>query len=93
MERRQEGRTQGRHEDMDVQTSKLAMAAQKTIQTLQGMLKDQKQELDYKEQRIEEVIQESKKHKEKDTLEIQRLQSALMRHERDADQRRADLAT
>ncbi len=34
------------------------------------MLKDQKQELEYKDQRIDEVIQESKGHKEKDTLEI-----------------------
>lgn len=46
------------------------MAAQKTIQTLQGMMKDQKEELESKDRRIEEIIRQGRTHKEKDSLEI-----------------------
>ena len=66
------------------------MAAQKTIQTLQGMMRDQKEELDLKDKRMEEMIRDGRTHKEKDSLEIQRLNNQAMRLEREKNERRIE---
>ena len=57
------------------------------------MLKDQKQELEYKEKRVEEIIEESKSHKERDLLEIERLGSIVLRRDREDNERRAEMST